>query len=813
MLNKFPKTMLLVVLPLLLLVLLWMLRFPLTAAIAQAYDVRLQCQQWTLVGLPGRPALHVEALCIQHDSAEIEIRHAVFDIVAEHLVADSIVVNVPQSDMAAEEPSSDSIGVPDWQLPAGVPSGDLKSVSINAEELSVPINVALRWDSLAAVAISGDIQGSVGLTEDQINADWQWRAEQLAVLLGQDVLLTGDLHSHVELTRDKIHVRQQLDISGNIPLAQCLLQLQAKGELRLAFTVEQQALAKAKLALPLMAAELSRDDNCQLPGALSHLSLGDSRFKPAAVKTIRLDQGEVQADVQSASIKAWSLHLDDSAKLQLQSATINRNDGNFTFDIMLSNSEESIAQMTAKGNINPAGFTVPGSLEQLIQQLDVPELSLRLNEVQYQDVNLKNTVINAAIKRDAGLSGVVNIAKLTQQKNMMRGFELTVDAQINDEVLAAINTRIDEVVGYGLQLQEIRQQFAVTAHPDFLASELSGDTFISRLLYEEINIPAASIKHKVNVENKGVRAGHVLQLQDSAAMAITHTLENAQLSIAPQAVSKLNAIIEQVDKNVFAEAGVFSAEMQVDFASGRADGKFSIDEADLLYQDYRVDNLHFASDIALSEKGVLASNNGEMTIEQVFVGIDIANISAALSKTEPFRLQAIKGNTLGGYFEMDSFLLSNQTQETVLRLYDLDAEQLLELEKQSGITLQAKLDGELPITLAAGDAEIKNGRLFSKGDAKLKIDNNEAFDNLKQQQAELGQVLSLLEELDIKSLSSDVMLAKDGWLDMAIAILGTNPTQQQDVNFNYTHKENIYTLMKALRMGDVIKDKVEKELQ
>ena len=43
-------------------------------------------------------------------------------------------------------------------------------------------------------------------------------------------------------------------------------------------------------------------------------------------------------------------------------------------------------------------------------------------------------------------------------------------------------------------------------------------------------------------------------------------------------------------------------------------------------------------------------------------------------------------------------------------------------------------------------------------------------------------------------------------------IKGNNPIQQQDVNFNYTHKENILTLLKALRIGNEITDKIQNEL-
>ena len=80
-----------------------------------------------------------------------------------------------------------------------------------------------------------------------------------------------------------------------------------------------------------------------------------------------------------------------------------------------------------------------------------------------------------------------------------------------------------------------------------------------------------------------------------------------------------------------------------------------------------------------------------------------------------------------------------------------------------------------------------------------------------QQQQELQPVLSLLKNLDIQKLNSTVALNSDGWLNLGVNLQGFNEPQQQQVNFNYNHEENVFTLLRALRLSDEITQKVEQQ--
>ena len=91
------------------------------------------------------------------------------------------------------------------------------------------------------------------------------------------------------------------------------------------------------------------------------------------------------------------------------------------------------------------------------------------------------------------------------------------------------------------------------------------------------------------------------------------------------------------------------------------------------------------------------------------------------------------------------------------------------------------------------------------------ITNNAAFDSVMQQQQELQPVLGLLKNLDIQKLNSSVALKSDGWLKLGVNLQGYNKQAEQQVNFNYNHEENIFTLLRALRLSDEITQKVEQQ--
>nr|WP_246283141.1 YdbH domain-containing protein [Marinifaba aquimaris] len=205
----------------------------------------------------------------------------------------------------------------------------------------------------------------------------------------------------------------------------------------------------------------------------------------------------------------------------------------------------------------------------------------------------------------------------------------------------------------------------------------------------------------------------------------------------------------------------------------------------------------------------------EFSIAHVFTGLELYQLKGQLisNQAKEIELRHLSGVVFDGQFQSSPIALNDQPQQLNLTITDVESGKILALEKQSGISVQGKLSGQLPVFLSPDNIEIKSGKLVNSSAGQLRIENNAAFEAVKQKQPALAEVLSLLEYLDFETLNSDVSLSKDGWLTLDMALMGFNAKAQQEVNFNYTHRENVFTLMKALRMGDVIKDKVQQEFE
>jgi hypothetical protein len=198
-----------------------------------------------------------------------------------------------------------------------------------------------------------------------------------------------------------------------------------------------------------------------------------------------------------------------------------------------------------------------------------------------------------------------------------------------------------------------------------------------------------------------------------------------------------------------------------------------------------------------------------LQVGSVNAGIPIEQITATLvSEKEAYKLEKISGNILGGQFIMQNLWLDQREQMFDIVLQNLDLEKIIALQNQPGIRVTGKIMGSIPIETQGKNVNVDNGRLISQNGGRLTILHNPAFDTIKKQQAELG----FLENYQFSQLSSKVTFKPDGWLFLDLAFKGQNPDKKQAVNFNYTHQENIFALLRTLRVANGIQDKIEKNI-
>ena len=187
-----------------------------------------------------------------------------------------------------------------------------------------------------------------------------------------------------------------------------------------------------------------------------------------------------------------------------------------------------------------------------------------------------------------------------------------------------------------------------------------------------------------------------------------------------------------------------------------------------------------------------------LTIAEVRSGVVLENIRAELSSenNQP-RLRNIGADIFAGTLNIDELKLSEQPQRFNVTLDKLSLGLLAEAGRDAGVELQGLISGELAVQASDAGIEITAGEVRNVGEGLLKVQENASINALKQQQPSLKTVITVLDELTIEQLNSGVTLGADGWLDLDVKIAGINKRQQQPVNFNYTHSENVFTLLRA----------------
>jgi hypothetical protein len=346
-----------------------------------------------------------------------------------------------------------------------------------------------------------------------------------------------------------------------------------------------------------------------------------------------------------------------------------------------------------------------------------------------------------------------------------------------------------------------------------LFAHLAANTQISTLTSSSIDLENINVDSK-GIQSRALKASHHVFVNGIELVANHHIskVEHPFEVIVPQQnVLLLNSIVSQFEPLAQLTQGEFNGRISGDVNLQKANFNLTIDDTSALYNDYLA-NQFSAQLSGQYDSGQLNVEPTTFNLNELRAGAVVNNINGKI-KVVNNSAQAfdISGNVFDGVFELDKYTLLKSQQTANVTFKDIDASKLITLDDKSGITLTGRLKGWLPLHFSDSGVEVTNGSLLNQGEGKLIINNNEAFDSVMQQQQELQPVLSLLKNLDIQKLNSTVALKSDGWLNLGVNLQGFNAPQQQQVNFNYNHEENVFTLLRALRLSDEITQKVEQQ--
>jgi hypothetical protein len=331
---------------------------------------------------------------------------------------------------------------------------------------------------------------------------------------------------------------------------------------------------------------------------------------------------------------------------------------------------------------------------------------------------------------------------------------------------------------------------------------------------KKVKFESFLIKHSGNSHFtlQNTQSEHDIILNQQSVAIISQQSHDLKLDISIQKINEIQKLISQLMPELTLTQGRIDGNINARISQGdsgfTANGQLEVVGVNGHYDNTLFSGLTLTAPFEFDSAG-LQLGNTTLHLDSLNAGIPIEQIEGNLvSESSALKLKRAQGNILGGQFILQDLWLDQRQQMFNLVLQDLDLNKIVALQNQPGIQVTGKIMGSIPIQTQANSVNVDDGKLISQNGGKLSIMHNPAFDTIKQQQTEL----SFLENYQFSQLSSKVTFKPDGWLYLDLALIGQNPQKKQAVNFNYTHEENMFDLLRTLRVATGIQDKIEKNI-
>ncbi|MBH0027795.1 YdbH domain-containing protein [Pseudoalteromonas sp. SWN29] len=703
----------------------------------------------------------------------------------------------------------------DLALPSTRPLISIKQLAVKSDQLNKPLKISILEPTLDQFNVTGDINASAILTADKVSGQFIINDTLLKQVINtKNTLIAGvNFNTQQQFSFDGVELELNGDISVQFAhtYEQCQVNVLTTGKLATHFNLNSQALM---LDTNLLNNKINLTPSCtelippsEYAGFVSNQVPLNWQLK--LPQSIRLEGSELSLpaiNLVSEGDKQFDILMTDTAlniKSPLESVQTNLSAQISTPDINNFSVNAQLVGTAIKGNYTVALESLPEFVPATANGLS---LSGRFDLSEFID---------------SKPVGLIN-AKLTL--NSVDAFDISA-VQYQGDLTAKMDKQLNAEV-------TLTHQFKSAQYKEFKATDISntltananlgvGELFAeltAKTNIKAVNSPDIKLNN-IKVESNGLqsralKASHHAFINDVELVINHHVSAQAhpfEVIIPEQSVLPLNTFISQFEPLAQLTKGKFNGYISGDVNLQNASFNIGVTHIGALYNDYLASDLNSVFS-GQYNSGKLNVKPTTFNLNEFRAGAVVKNIKGQWQVNDNSALvNDITGDVFGGEFSLDTYTLGQPNQVANVKFENIDASKLVTLDDKSGIVLTGRLAGALPVHFNSGEIEIIDGSLFSQGTGNLKITNNAAFDSVMQQQQELQPVLGLLTNLDIQKLNSSVALKNDGWLKLGVNLQGYNKAEQQQVNFNYNHEENVFTLLRALRLSDEITQKVEQQ--
>ncbi|WP_372626148.1 YdbH domain-containing protein [Arsukibacterium sp.] len=159
--------------------------------------------------------------------------------------------------------------------------------------------------------------------------------------------------------------------------------------------------------------------------------------------------------------------------------------------------------------------------------------------------------------------------------------------------------------------------------------------------------------------------------------------------------------------------------------------------------------------------------------------------------------------------------LSQDTNQLVLQLSQLDIAQLLQQHPSTDIKGQGKLSGKIPLTFSQKGVTVTAGRVAAEAPGGKIQYQSAASSGMAATNQSMQTVFRALEDFHFSVLASEVSYDTSGKLLLALNLKGLNPALQQGraINLNINLEEDLPAMITSLQLTNKLNDTITKRVQ
>ena len=748
--------------------------------------------------------LNIKQACISSPMGSIELREVIWQPWSNALSIEQLnVKHIKQlviDKIVDEGFSIDEVSSKELNLPTSLPTLSISSINIESYALLQPIHLVVSPLSNNTLSITGDVNASINMSPGSPNsivANIQWRLSELIKWLPQTQQTFQDNAELLEgLALDASKIKTRLIFDGKTLRADSLLDINSRIHV-----------SKCPINVIINGNLLVNVDMSNL-----HTSLDLSQLTSGvSVENCPLLEDYFAADdlPQLSFVLPQKITIDETHLSLPQLQVIDKR-----------NAHRSIV-------LNALNYTTTGELDlnyhiSIKQPIKTKQIAVGMAEFQARgnvsvDLSILNTqqAINFKIT-DASSQLIINDLQMDSLHIGKLTSNVTLSGASLDYLQLSIDNQLSQLLHPDFSAQNITNHIDVNIL-EFKHLSFSGDSIVTHLSAQNLNFMPIEMQHTgqasfANMANMAVSSQHNISLEDDFLIELTQQHTTAKVHINQQDITGLQSIISQLENTLQVIEGNLSASIEFTLPEEGeqfiTQGKAEFQQVSAKYQDYILKNMTYQTPLMFDSAG-LQLTESILHLDSVDVGVMIERLTAnVIAQNSVLRLKQVQGEIFNGQFSFGNLWLDGREQQFNCHVKNIDLAQIMALQQQPGIHITGNIDGDMPLFIGKQGISIENGWLASIAGGKLTIIDNQSFDAIKVQQPQLA----LLENLDFSHLQSNVRFTPDGWVFFDLALQGNNPDKKQAVNFNYSHQENIFSLLESIRLVKAIENKIEQKI-